>query len=73
MVLMCIYNKKEIKKEKQGSFFKFFITQYYLKKNNVLMSLYLLDMQNKRTDSLMIAVIDVKGILMVSLNYPKRQ
>lgn len=37
------------------------------------MSLYLLDMQNKRTDSLMIAVIDVKGILMVSLNYPKRQ
>lgn len=35
---MCIYNKKEIKKEKQGSGFNFFTTQYHLNKN--LISLF---------------------------------
>lgn len=48
--------------KKQGWFFNFFTTN----------SMYLLDMKNKRTDSLMIIVIDTKVILMVSLNYPQR-
>lgn len=32
---------------------------------------YLLDMKNKRTDSLMVIVLDIKVILIVSLNYPQ--
>lgn len=74
MVLMCIYNKKRNKKSnnkrKAVEFFSFFTTQYHLNKYFINLLVFI-RYANKRTHSLMIAVVDIKGILIVSLNHLK--